>query len=358
MSTILKALQRLEDEKQPTPELTLDEQIAMASPPARRASRGPLLLAAGGAAAMVVAAGAIYFWFGSDAVTEVEAPVVAALPSATNAAPARPTVPTVSIPSDSPQVPRARPAVAGSRTRSAPPPSPTPSRESTPVEVVQRLSPPPPIAAQPSPPSAAREAAVRGGSSASTDSNVTQPVVASAKRSKRPTSPTRPGAGRKARPTGAADATRGTRPASARSVRNGSSTSQRELARLTDRAQPIRVAAASPPAAKPPPAAEPAGTQKPASATASAANRKPASGSGVEPDHKVVLRAQLPEVKVRSTIWHPQAGRRIAMVEVDSGEVLELNEGDAVGPLVVEAIKPGGVYFAHDGISVLHKIGR
>ena len=37
---------------------------------------------------------------------------------------------------------------------------------------------------------------------------------------------------------------------------------------------------------------------------------------------------------------------------------LELKEGDAVGPLVVESIKPGGVFFAHDGVSVLHKVGR
>jgi len=48
----------------------------------------------------------------------------------------------------------------------------------------------------------------------------------------------------------------------------------------------------------------------------------------------------------------------MALVEVNAGEVLELNEGDAVGPLVVESIKPGGVYFMHDGVSVLHKVGR
>lgn len=88
------------------------------------------------------------------------------------------------------------------------------------------------------------------------------------------------------------------------------------------------------------------------------ATRPEPAGSAVEPDHKVVLRAKLPEVEVRSTVWHPQSSRRIATVEIDSGEVLELNEGDAVGPLVVEEIKPGGVMFTHDGVSVMHKVGR
>jgi hypothetical protein len=85
---------------------------------------------------------------------------------------------------------------------------------------------------------------------------------------------------------------------------------------------------------------------------------KPATGRAVKPDHQVVLRAKLPDLKVRSTIWHPQGSRRVAMVEVDAEGVMELSEGDVVGPLVVESIKPGGVVFGHDGVSILHKVGR
>jgi hypothetical protein len=72
----------------------------------------------------------------------------------------------------------------------------------------------------------------------------------------------------------------------------------------------------------------------------------------------VVLRAEVPELKVHSTVWHPQGSRRVARVEVGTEGILELNEGDSVGPLVVESIKPGGVVFGHDGVSVLHKVGH
>jgi hypothetical protein len=70
------------------------------------------------------------------------------------------------------------------------------------------------------------------------------------------------------------------------------------------------------------------------------------------------LRVQVPTVFVSRTQWHPDRARRVAIVEVDNnGETLELHEGDAIGPLVVEEIQPTGVFFGHDGIAILRRVG-
>jgi len=120
--------------------------------------------------------------------------------------------------------------------------------------------------------------------------------------------------------------------------------------------QPIEVAAeelqvATVPTASRPPAAvvDPAPPPR-ASPTPKVSQR---------PEHKTIVRAQLPELSVASTTWHPDARRRSAVVNLtDSNEELLLREGDAVGPLVVEMIEPGGVFFAHDGIAVRYNVGR
>ncbi|MBW2541180.1 MAG: hypothetical protein JRF15_03745, partial [Deltaproteobacteria bacterium] len=77
-----------------------------------------------------------------------------------------------------------------------------------------------------------------------------------------------------------------------------------------------------------------------------------------EPEKKVVQRAKLPSLSIEKTIWHPNTERRIAIVRlVDSEEVLRLKEGDAIGPLVIESIKPGSVLFSHDGIEIRYNVG-
>jgi hypothetical protein len=64
-------------------------------------------------------------------------------------------------------------------------------------------------------------------------------------------------------------------------------------------------------------------------------------------------------ISVDKTIWHPDADRRLAIVELtESGEELRLQEGDAVGPLVIETIRPGGVLFVHDGVQVEYRVGQ
>ncbi len=42
---------------------------------------------------------------------------------------------------------------------------------------------------------------------------------------------------------------------------------------------------------------------------------------------------------------------------IDAEEALRLKEGDAIGPLVIKAIKPGSVLFNHDGIEITYNVG-
>jgi hypothetical protein len=66
----------------------------------------------------------------------------------------------------------------------------------------------------------------------------------------------------------------------------------------------------------------------------------------------------IPALVVARTVWHPDAQRRVAVVEVEGREEpLQLREGDAVGPLVVRKIEPGGVLFVRGSVEVLHPVG-
>lgn len=352
MSTILKALQRLEDEKRAKAELTLEEQIAMTQPPASRQRRGWLVLAGSGVAGIAVAVGAI-FWVAPDSATEVESPEVAASP-----APPRPVAPSPTAPGPAQLArpePKAAPSAAESQGASsgASPESPSVSSK---VEVVQRLSPPPKLDMERfSLVAPAVEPTVRERAIDPADSVIKDRIVALARNTvPKRSRATPPGT---AIQSGVASTERGT--ATERSTIDKRSTADKSSAPTkstsTKPAASTRAAAESEPSAVPPPIAR----AKPAMAPPPPQPpSKRTTGSAVKPDHKVVLRARLPELKVRSTIWHPQSSRRIAVVEIDAGQVLELNEGDAVGPLVVESIKPGGVFFTHDGVSVLHKVGR
>ena len=78
------------------------------------------------------------------------------------------------------------------------------------------------------------------------------------------------------------------------------------------------------------------------------------------PRHRVdtTPRPAVPAIRVERTEWHPQADRRVAVIEVAGRpEPLRLREGDAVGPLVVTSIEPSGVVFDHDGVSFRRRVG-
>jgi len=111
----------------------------------------------------------------------------------------------------------------------------------------------------------------------------------------------------------------------------------------------VPVAQAQPAANPPPPAAEPAIQPPPPIARPPAA--KP-------PAPARVATVRPPKVTVRKTIWHPTPERRVAEIEVEGRKgPLELREGDAVGTLVVSEIQPSGVVFLHGGEELHQKVG-
>jgi hypothetical protein len=77
------------------------------------------------------------------------------------------------------------------------------------------------------------------------------------------------------------------------------------------------------------------------------------------PAPRTLARAVLPSLRVAQTRWHPDAARRTALVEVEAGAgVREVREGDALGPVVVTAIEPSGVVFSHEGIELRRRVGE
>ena len=57
------------------------------------------------------------------------------------------------------------------------------------------------------------------------------------------------------------------------------------------------------------------------------------------------------------TIWHPVAERRTAYVALEGAEVVELHEGDTLGPLLVTKIAPTSVTFDHRGGELERRVG-
>ena len=67
----------------------------------------------------------------------------------------------------------------------------------------------------------------------------------------------------------------------------------------------------------------------------------------------------IPSLVVASTVWHPDAARRLARVRLAGREGdVELREGDAVGSLVVSAIEPSGVVFLLGDLEVRLRVGE
>ncbi len=65
-----------------------------------------------------------------------------------------------------------------------------------------------------------------------------------------------------------------------------------------------------------------------------------------------------PDIAVLKTAWHPDATRRSARIEVEGfPESVELREGDAVGTLVVVSIEPSAVVFLHGGEELRRQVG-
>jgi len=318
VSTILKALQRLEDEKRARVERSLDEQIVArrSTPDPERRSRKLGLVAVAGVA--VVAAAAFVFWPAredSEAVVAQESTTAAVAPVAA-AAPEEP-VPAAEKPR------RRNPARQQPAARAQTDPSQ--AKAAATVEVIERLDEPSPDAR------ALVEAPNR---------------VASAAEPKRPArrpslrKPNREAANPAAPPRPAAEPAAAAMPVAIREP------------------EPAATARAVEPVAADPEPAPPAPIELAAVAPKPAAAPEPIPAPAREPEKKVVQRAKLPALSIQKTIWHPDTERRIAIVKLgDAEEVLRLKEGDAVGPLVIESIQPGSVLFNHDGIEIRYNVG-
>lgn len=114
----------------------------------------------------------------------------------------------------------------------------------------------------------------------------------------------------------------------------------------------VQLAAASRPIFAPKPAEAPAAAASPERPAEPAPKVAPVSSKGTS-----VARAEVPGVRVDKTYWHPKADRRTAVITVD-GSVEEIQEGDAVGPLVVSKIEPSGVVFEHEGVEIRRRVGE
>ena len=67
----------------------------------------------------------------------------------------------------------------------------------------------------------------------------------------------------------------------------------------------------------------------------------------------------LPDIRVLRTSWHPRAKNRSARIRLeDSKKILNLQEGDAVGALVVKEISPSSVLFAAGEIEIRRRVGE
>ena len=311
MSTILKALQRLEDEKSANVERSLSEQVAarLAPPDPERHGLKIGVIAISGLA-VAAAAAAFLFWptrEQPDAEVAMEPP-----PPATATAPAN--APAKRVTAEKPRRrPSARPATAARAKQDSPE-----VEVSSVIEVVKHLDAPP----------------------ADSTARATLP--------KRAASPAKAGSERPVR-----------RPSARKPVT--------QAARVAARPEPApkQVASAKPPEPQTSKTDAPANSAR-APFEVAALAPEPAPAAAVapipaeirEPEREVVPRAKLPTLNVEKTIWHPDVDRRVAIVRLtDAEESLQLKEGDAVGPLVIKAIKPGSVLFNHDGIEIVYKVG-
>jgi hypothetical protein len=332
LSTILKALRRLEEEKaaneEPRP---LREQIARA-PGALRSRRTGWIAAAIALVLGIGAGGGVIWWlFGSEgAKTEVvaAAPAPTAPPAPTPAPPAR-----------------------------APVPGPPDQAFASDVEIVERPDALPRLAdsepVQPGPvqPTLGRQRPVESSSAAERARQAALAEYQAAERARRglppevvPPSPPQP-----AEPVPPIPAETPV----ARAVPPAPEpTAVREPV-------PAPVAQApAPPAPAPAPAPAPKVAEaKPAPAKPPAP--KPAAPRAAPEEAPPPLPPPSIAISVEKTQWHPLADRRIAWVrvpgEADSQRIVE---GDVIDGLIVSAIEPSGVVFERDGEKIRRGLGQ
>jgi len=359
MSTILKALRRLEHEKSARADRPLSEAVANtpSPPPKRRSARW---LIAGGSIAGALAIGVTVFAIArsgdeverTDAVeiasAEKQAPP-ARVPAAqrqrrdaARAAAAARSGPQPSRPGTRADERRAR------RTEPAAPAGLPPAALTSEVGVVKRIRPAAPAvdpSAPETPPAAVPRRPAEKAASHVVPRRPEQETVVPKAVPRRPEQGTavpkavpRQSERDAAAPAGAEESDR-------RAVEPAPRESAARRAAAAEEEERVQLASAAP-AVKPPPTRSEERRPEPVPSEPRAAEPAP------------ILRSPVPTVFVEQTIWHPDAGRRVAVVELEgSEERLRLHEGDAVGPLVVRKIEPSGVFFYHDGVELRRRVG-
>ena len=123
--------------------------------------------------------------------------------------------------------------------------------------------------------------------------------------------------------------------------------------------EPAPEAARAEPAPAPPPEpkrAEPAPPRPAPAVKRAAAKPAPPRSAAVAPAPPP--KPSAPVVLVERTRWHPSADRRMAWVSVEGQDApRELQEGDAVGALVVKEIRPSSVIFLHGADTISRRVG-
>jgi hypothetical protein len=332
VSTILKALQRLEDEKSADAGRSLDEQVVARRPPPDPERRG-LKIGAVAIGGLAVAAAAFLFWL----TREEPAAEVAMEPPPPATAPE--TAAKTKVAAEKPRrEPSARPAPAARAQGDS-----SEVEISSVVEVVQHLDAPPADSAAP----------------AASPERVVPRVKAGAERPARRSSANKPDpeqvANAKPPATEISKNSVPVKPASAPPAPVEVAVVAAKPAPAPPAPVEVAAVAAKPAPAPPAPVEVAAVAAKPALTAASASFPTAIR----ESERRIVQRAKLPTLSVEKTIWHPDAYRRVAVVKLtDDEEVLRLKEGDAVGPLVVQTINPSSVLFNHDGVEITYNVGR
>lgn len=362
MSTILRALRRLEQEKSAGLDRSLGEAVANAPrPPPKRSSLRWIAVSGSVAGALAVAAIGFLFLRSSDPAEGTDAIEIAKAPPA-RASAARPKAP--------PARRNAERAIARPRTRSSESAEAAPETHLSRALAARaaraesrRTRRPEPAAPQSLPPAAltSEVAVVKRPPPMSrvddADAEVPPPadVLPQEIRDALATAAARPPAPRAETPPIRAPRAR---PAEAPPIPAPPPVAEptppvsppRPAPAAPEVKPPVEIAAAE---ARPTPRAEPRPAPKPAPEPETRPAPKPVAKPAP------VARPPVPKLVVERTIWHPYAERRLAIVAIEgSDQALELHEGDIVGMLVVGKIEPSGVVFNHDGAELRRRVGE
>ena len=77
------------------------------------------------------------------------------------------------------------------------------------------------------------------------------------------------------------------------------------------------------------------------------------------PAIQTIERPPMPQFVVTRTVWHPDAGRRVAMIRRSGQDAAQaFGEGENLGVLEIVEIQPAGVLFRRDGVEIKRRVGR